>query len=447
MAKKTGRSKTKSKNQRHLKAVPQAPKMPLQLVLNHRAVDSMAVEFIRWHGTESPDPADAFECLELVKLFLTAHHTIDGSSSATEIPGESVEPAVGSIIAALDPEQTEEALDDFYFALQSFGHFLKETGRWTGTEEAYEELHSVLGSGIESAAPSLPDILVPQLSDKEQDAAFKTMPLIQRASSLLAWLGSGKEVTATGALRLKDIEAAAAAVEVQARGKRGARTVRSREEPGVSGQPDAPLEVSTMFDVPVLREVWTALVGAGLITLSSTRAVPGPAAAAWNSTKLAERLDMRRMLSVVLLVRVLSESDDAWDRETVSETLCTVLAYGTTDDPVPVAHLESLAAMDPDGRFADDTGLADPELAESRLEDIYASVAALEAQHRLSLLAELGLVEAKTDYRVPPVAVQCVDLALGFLDPAPEPADGLESESNVVPLHGPSHTGRLPKNR
>lgn len=446
MAKKTGRSKTKSKNQRHLKAVPPAPKMPLQLVLNHRAVDSMAVEFIQWHGAESPDPAEAFECLELVKLFLTARHAIDGSSSATEIPGESVQPAVESVIAALDPEQAEEALDDFYFALHAFAHFLRGTGRWTGTEDAYEELHSVLGSGIDAAAPGLPDIPVPQLSGEEQDAAFKTMPLIQRASSLLDWLGTGKEVTATGALRLKDIEAAAAAVEVQARGKRGARTVGAREELEVSGQPDAPLEVSTMFDVPVLREIWAALVGAGLITLSSTRAVPGPALTAWNSAKVDERLDMRRMLCVVLLVRILSESDDAWDRETVSETLCAILAYGTTDDPVPVAHLESLAAMDPEP-FLGDTEFADPELAESGLEEIYASFAALEAQQRLLLLAELGLVEAGTDYRVPPVAIQCVDLALGFLNPAPEPANGLESGSNVVPLHGPSHTGRPTKNR
>jgi hypothetical protein len=401
----------------------------------------MAVEFIQWHGTESPDPADAFECLELVKLFLTAQHAIDGSSSATEIPGESVEPAVESVIAALDPEQAEDALDDFYFALHSFAHFLKATGRWTGTEDAYEELHTVLGRGIGAAASNLPDILVPQLSEEEQDAAFSSMPLIQRASSLLDWLGTGKEVTATGALRLKDIEAAAAAVEVQARGKRGARPVGSREEVEVSGQPDAPLEVSTMFDVPVLREIWTALVGAGLITLSSTRAVPGPAATAWNSAAVKERVDMRRMLSVVLLVRVLSDSDDAWDRETVSETLCTILAYGTTDDPVPVAELESLAAMDADGPFLDDAGLADPELAESGLEEIYASFAALEAQNRLSLFAELGLVEATTDYRIPPVAVQCVDLALGFLNLADEPEDGPEPESNVIPLRAPSHTG------
>jgi hypothetical protein len=199
--------------------------------------------------------------------------------------------------------------------------------------------------------------------------------------------------------------------------------------------------------VPVLREVWTALVGAGIITLSSTRAVPGPASAAWNSAKLEERLEVRRMLCVVLLVRVLSESDDAWDRETVSETLRTILAYGTTDDPVPVAQLESLAAMDPDGPLLDETELADPELAESGLEEVYASFAALEAQHRLSLLAELGLVEAATDYRVPPVAVQCVDLALGFLDPAPEPADGVEAESNVIPLHDPSQTGGNPNHR
>ncbi|MGO4189183.1 hypothetical protein [Pseudarthrobacter sp. TAF60_1] len=416
--------------------------MPLQLVLNHRAVDSMAVEFIRWHGTESSDPAEAFECLELVKLFLTSQHAISGSSSATEIPGESVDPAVGSVIAALDPEQAEDALDDFYFALHSFAHFLKETGRWTGTEEAYEELHSVLGGGIGAATPSLPDILVPQLSDEEQDTAFTAMPLIQRASSLLEWLGTGKEVTATGALRLKDIEPAAAAVGVQARGKRGAQRIVSRDEPeAAGGQPDAPLEVNTMFDVPVLRDIWAALVGAGLISLSPTRAVPGPASTAWNSAKIEDRLDMRRTLSVVLLVRVLSESDDTWDREAVSETMRAILVYGTTDDPVPVAQLESLAALDPKGPFLDDTEHADPELADSRLEEIYASFTAMQARRRLSLLAELGLVEASTAYRVPPVAVQCVDLALGYLNPAHEPADGVETESNVLPLHAPSQTG------
>jgi hypothetical protein len=455
LAKKTSRSKTKSKNQRHLKAVPQAPKMPLQLVLNHRSVDSMALEFIQWHGTESPDPADAFECLELVKLFLTAQHAISDSSSATELPADSVEPAVGSVMMSLDPAEAEDALVDFYFALHSFAHFLKETGRWSGSEEAYEDLHLLLESGLGASGPDLPDILVPRLSSEEQDAAFATMPLIQRASALLEWLGTGKEVTATGALRLKDIEPAAAAVKVEARGKRGARSTVAPDPQDVPGGgadtplevSTTPLEVSTMFDVPVLREIWTALVGAGLITLSSTRAVPGPALAAWNSAKLEDRLDMRRMLAVVLLVRVLSDADDAWDRETVLETLSTVLAYGTSEEPVPVAQLDRVAAMDPAGPFPGDAGFADQQLVESQLEAAYAAYAALAARQRLSLLAELGLVEAAADYRVPPVAVQCVDLALGFLNSAPEPAAAAGAQSNVVPLHGPSRTGRPLGNR
>lgn len=33
----------------HLKAVPSAPKMPLQLVLNHRVVDSFTSDFVHWY--------------------------------------------------------------------------------------------------------------------------------------------------------------------------------------------------------------------------------------------------------------------------------------------------------------------------------------------------------------------------------------------------------------
>lgn len=151
-------------DQRHLKAVASAPKMPLPLVLNHRVIDSMA----------------------------------------------------------LDPDETDQAFDDIYFALDSYTYFLKVTGRWTGTGAAYEELHSALGNSIAAAVPQLPAIQGPNLSDGHQDAAFNAMPLIKRASSLLDWFGTGREVTSTGALRLKDIEPAAAAVGILARGKRGA---------------------------------------------------------------------------------------------------------------------------------------------------------------------------------------------------------------------------------
>ena len=56
-------------------------------------------------------------------------------------------------------------------------------------------------------------------------------------------------------------------------------------------------------------------------------------------------------------------------------------------------------------------------------------------------------MEASIDYRVPPVAIQCLDLAMGFFNLAEEPSDATEFPSNVVALHGPSRTGRPPKGR
>ncbi|KRE69096.1 hypothetical protein [Arthrobacter sp. Soil762] len=453
MTKKTGKSKGRSKDRRHLKAVPSTPKMPLQLVMNHRVIDSMAVDFIQWNAAEAPDPADAFECLGLIKLFLTAQHAVNGSSSATAIDSDGVEQAAGAIAVSLDPDEMEEAFDDIYFALHSYIHFLKGTGRWSGTDAAFEELHSALGRGIAAAVPQLPDIQVPDLSEEHQDAAFNAMPLIQRATSLLDWIGTGKEVTSTGALRLKDIEPAAAAVGVQARGKRAAsRAVPLFDLETAGNQPETLLEVGTMHDVPVLREIWSALVGADLIRVGSTKAVPGPEASAWNSTDTEERLNIRRMLSVVLLVGVLTEEGQVWDQEAVAAILLGVLAYGTTDEPMPVADLEKLASPDLEGALLPEAGVEDTELDEAGLEDsaleeIYASYAALQAQQKLSLLAELGLVEAATDYRIPPVAIQCLDLAMGFLKLADDPSDATESPSNVIALHGPSHTGGPPNGR
>lgn len=448
MTKKTGKSKSKNRDRRHLKAVPSAPKMPLQLVLNHRAIDSMAVDFIQWNAAEAPDPADAFECLELVKLFLTAQHAINGSSSATAIDSDGVEQAAGAIAASLDPEDMDEAFDDIYFALHSYIHFLKRTGRWSGTDADFEELHSALGNGMAAAVPQLPVIQVPDLSDDHQEAAFNAMPLIQHATSLLDWIGTGKEITSTGALRLKDIEPAAAAVGVHARGKRAAsRALPLFDLETAESRPKTLLEVGTMHDVPVLREIWSALVGANVIRLGSTKAVPGPEVAAWNSTRIEERLDIRRMLSVVLLVGVLTDEDQAWDQEAVAGTLLAVLTYGTTDEPMPVAELERMASPDLEGALLQDMDVEDTELKDTALEEIYASFAALQAQQKLTLLAELGLVEAATDYRVPPVAIQCLDMAMGFFNLADEPSETTESPSNVIPLHATSQPGRPPKGR
>lgn len=458
MTKKTGKSRKKGKatDQRHLRAVPSAPKMPLQLVMNHRVVDSLAVEFIHWHGTEHPDPADAYESLELLKLFLTAQHAIVGSSSATAIGVDGVHEAAEAIAGSLAPDDMDDALEDIYFAVHSYIHFLNATGHWSGTDTAYEDLHSLLGTGIAPSAPPLPEIEVPELSVEEQDSAFAAMPLIQRASSLLEWLGTGKDITSTGALRLKDIEPAAAAVGVKALGRRGAR----RPFPLLDQEADLQeplLEVGTMHDVPVLREIWSALVGAGLVRLGSTRAFPGQGATAWNSPKIEERLHSRRMLAVVLLVRTVEDPDEAWDGEATGALLLAVLAAGTTANPMPVAELEKMASLDlaglglgiDDDLDLDDAADTDPDdpdfdqLGPAEIGPaIHASFMAMTAKRKLAMLAELGLVDAGIDYRVPPAAVQCLDMVVAYLavadDPATDsdaPIEAGDSPSNVIALH------------
>ncbi len=89
MSRKTKKPKTRGG---HLKAVPSAPRMPLQLVLNHRVVDSFTPDFVRWYERFS-DAEDALQCLHIVKLFISASHAISEESSATWFDPDSLDDA------------------------------------------------------------------------------------------------------------------------------------------------------------------------------------------------------------------------------------------------------------------------------------------------------------------------------------------------------------------
>ena len=424
MAKKSGKSKGKG----HLRSVPAAPKMPLQLVLNHRVVDSLTMEFIQWLGADGAGASDAVEILELVKLLLTTQHATQGSSSATAFDLDGVDAAAETILAALEEDEIADAVDDIFGALAVYIEFLDESGRWSGTDAAYDELQSFLATpGGPEDVPGGRPIDVPHLSTEEQDTAFSALPLIQHASSLLEWIGEGKDVTTTGALRLKDIEAAAAAVGVNAHGKRGAG--RPMDPEGVHGDQDAPLEVGTMYDVPLLRDIWAALVRAGLLTLGSTRAVVGPEIGSWNSTDAGERVRTRRRLNLSLLLANIAIPDEPWSPEDMDPLLLIVLARGTDLNPMPVAQLEQLAADD---------------------EDPHYSYLALRAGNKLAALAKLGIVEADTSYRVAKVAIQCVASALKIIEgqellsDAVDDYDDGDTPANVIPIRS---SGSAPKHR
>jgi hypothetical protein len=392
----------------HLKAVPSAPKMPLQLVLNHRVVDSFTPDFVHWYERFS-DAEDALQCLAIVKLFITASHAISEESSATSFDPDSLDDAALALAGMLDESDSDEALVEIFDYLHLYAEFLFETGRWSGTEEDYFVVHMLLS---EEAAGEL-DLPgeIPELSDEEQDRAFQELPVLQLTGRLLEWIGAGTDVTSTGVLRLKDIEGAAGAVGVKARGKRtGKRPLLEGQVEG-EGDPES-FEVGSMHEVPVLSDIWAAMVGTRILSIGSTRAVPGAGAESWHSHDLDSRLQIRREFLAVLLASAVMESGSMWeDGPRENETLARVLLKGTIEEPVSVDEIKRVAEND----SADEVLLA---------------FEAMRARRELIRLADLGLVNVDTHYTVSPVVIQCVIPALALV---------LAMEDNFEP--GPVHPG------
>ena len=377
----------------HLKGVPSAPKMPLQLVLNHRVVDSFTPDFVHWYERFS-DAEDALRCLHIVKLFISASHAISEESSATSFDPDSLDDAALALAGMLDESDSDEALVEIFDYLHLYAEFLFETGRWSGTEEDYFVLHMLLTEEA-SGELGLPDD-IPELSDEEQDRAFQELPVLQLTGRLLEWIGAGKDVTSTGVLRLKDIEGAAGAVGVKARGKKTRKGPLSEGEGAAEADPES-FEVGSMHEVPVLREIWAALVDIDALSIGSTRASPGAGAESWHSQDLDSRRQIRREFLTVFLASAVMDSGSTWeDGPRDNATLATVLLKGTTAEPVSVEEIKSAAEI-------------------NSADEVLRAFEAMRARTELATLADLGLVEADTHYTVPPAVIQCVIPALALV--------------------------------
>ncbi|MFK4298337.1 hypothetical protein ABH924_003505 [Arthrobacter sp. GAS37] len=376
----------------HLKAVPSAPRLPLQLVLNHRSVDSLTPDFVHWFE-KFGDAPDALQCLEVVKLFMTTSHAVSNQSSATRIDPDTVEDAAIGLVGVLDEADTDEALDEVYDYLHLYVDFLSETGRWSGSQEEYSVVHAFLTEG----APDFPPLNLPELTAEEQDQAFRELPVLELANRLLEWLEEGKDVTSTRALRLKDVEGAAAAVGVNAKGKRGGKRTLAPEveEDGRAQSQSETFEVRSMHDVPVLREIWAALVDSRILSVGATRAVPGAGADSWHSQDPESRLRIRREFLVVFLASAVMNSGSIF-QEGFDQLLATVLIKGTTGEPMGVEELSKSA----------EPGAGD---------DIFLAFSARRTRIQLAKLAELGLIQVDTHYTVSPVVIQCVPPALALV--------------------------------
>ena len=183
-------------------------------------------------------------------------------------------------------------------------------------------------------------------SDVRRRACAQTL-VVSKVAQLLEWLGDGRKVTVSGALRRADIAEVAAMLGIAA--------VGTNKRP--AGSDGSAIYARSMSDVPVLDAWWGALEMAGLTYTISDRVRPGPFAAHWSDKPLPP-LEPAEMLIGMFIILVIGD----WPTEP-----------SETEDEgmwLTLAHL--VAAVSPNASLVSNEG-NDPvvvELAMSKLRQL-----------------------------------------------------------------------------
>ncbi|WP_447925107.1 hypothetical protein [Georgenia muralis] len=211
--------------------------------------------------------------------------------------------------------------------------------------------------------PVDPDAVPAPTSLAEQAAALSGTTLVRRADALLAWLGDGRRVTSTGALRQAD----------------------TAEVIGLLGLDDP--QVRSMWDVPELALLWTALVGGGFIDVGRTTVSPAAKALPWVGPDGDDeaRVSCGNVLFGSTLLTFLAEQED-----------------GTTVAAMPpLTFLALTKAAQPGGVHLADPGASSDDMM------------AVMVHADLEALAAVGVLTVTDDrYELPPHLLPVLDVVM-----------------------------------
>jgi hypothetical protein len=226
-------------------------------------------------------------------------------------------------------------------------------------------------------------------------AAAKQCAALRNGSALAVWVGAGRPVTATRVLRRTDIPLAERVLGVEV-----SQRVRSAA------------------DLPALHYAWTAALGVGLLSISSGRAVAGPALAGWPSATDDEVLDGWLRGSAAVLADTFDDDGDGTQSREIGRLVLSVLA---TDPPptgpdLPTAITHAIIDSDPRlyHAFGHGFGTRDP------------------AEVALEVLAAFGAVTGDGgQWRITPLGRWALPLLTG-LDMSPPGRSGTEIAADAV---------------
>lgn len=324
-----------------------------------RAVDAHTRDFVRWFEEDLGSADDAMACLEVVRSVAAVYFEATGAVDATAFAPAPLAMLLEDLAAAGEEEAVELVAEMFHLYID----FLKETDRWTGSDQDYEDVHVLLAEpDLSALAPSV--IEVPVLEEAGETAALAALPPVQAARALLAWIGTGRPVTQDG--RPEDLEAAAACVR--------------EAVPGQSMGQDLLLDL-----------IWSTLKTTEQIDVGPAQVVPHQLASANLGQNAPDELEDLRFFVSDFLHHGVLEAGREDPREALSADLVlSVFIAAASPEPPLVERFLAAAAHAPEAEKA------------------LVGEATLRAYRRLEAWAGLGLIDMDTHFRVPPAVIRCI---------------------------------------
>lgn len=369
-----------------------------------RAISAVTKDFVQWCVKEHDFPAEtALALLEPVAALAGTYFESTPSSDVTSFEPIPFGLAFAQLMAGVGG-QDEEELEFIFESVHLYIEFLADTGAWTGQEEHLLAVHSLFHGETEEG--DIPQIIAPDLTPAQELEGLAGTELARRMEALLRWLGAGKDATSTGALRLKDIEGAAAAIGFRVKGVKPSDKYQPEALSNGGQVPgDAVRSVKSMREEPKLALFWMALEVAQLIDVGATRAWPTPWAEAFLEQPELEAREVLRAFATAF-VAVSMQPRELWDPAVIeaASVKTAILVAATTDTP---PQMESIRTM--------------LTVGVGPVKDEHTGTLVLED---LAYFAELGLIKVGTQVEVPPALVACMADALA------EALDGLEDEDH-----------------
>ncbi|MFP3462395.1 hypothetical protein R5O87_16260 [Arthrobacter globiformis] len=352
-----------------------------------RAVDSLAPAFVRWFDDGAPGAAaTALDCLAAIESVMGRYMDRVAAADLTRLDPVILAEALAADLASTPAEDEDDDRGEFVVAaVHGFVDFLADTDRWSGSAEQLADVGELLSALVgETDDWALVD--VPVISDEDALEVFSELPLIRRTTALLQWIGDAKPVTATGALRTKDIEAAAACFGLNVRGGPKQAGAPAAGHGGSEKQ-----TVRSMYEVPLLAQAWEALARTELIKIGPTKAEPSAASAVFQAGSTPDRLEEL----VFFVEQFLSASVLGYDPEQpwevlVAATVASILLAAASEDPPRT------------------DSILDPRAGASAEERATVETLKTAALAQLTGLAEQGILTIDTHFRVPPAVVRCI---------------------------------------